>query len=142
MTTTHPIGDSEYADYSDHTLATTIMGCQANLDTLHRQVDRMKQELQNRIEGKGATMLADPEFSIELKQGVATFDAGIMVALKEELGESDLAKVLTPAHLETVPEKWDGQQANAMARRYGGKVSEIVTKARIPGKPKLVVSRK
>ena len=128
---------------SDHTLAEAIVAAQEALADLQRSIDEMRADVQRRITDAGGTMLDNDQFLIELKPGPVSLDVGIIIAVKEQLSAENLAKCYTPAHQETidVPEKWSLVQLNALARRYGV-VARIVERARVPGRPRVVVERK
>ena len=137
-------GEVSYQDYTNHTLAIGIVTIQEALAAEQRTLDEFRAEVQRRIEAAGATMLDDDEFTIELKPGPTTWDVGILVALKEQLGPTWLDKVFKPDHREIihVPDKWDGTQLNAVARKFGGDVAETVARARIPGRPQVIVKKR
>ena len=130
---------------TDHALAEEILAAQERIADNESVLHALRIEVQRRIEDSGGTMLDDPDFKIELKPGPVTYDVGILVPLKEQLSEENLAKVYTSAddvrREMKVSDKWDGQQLNALARRFGV-VARIVERARIPGRPKVVVERK
>ena len=130
---------------SDHDLAEGIVDLDEAVDNLLRLRDEKRIELAHRITESGGTMLDDPDFTIELKPGPVSYDVGELVPLKEKLSEENLAKCFTSADdvrkRMKVSDKWDGQQLNALAGRYGD-VARIVERARIPGRAKVVVERK
>ena len=128
-------------EMSDHTIAVAIIEADEAVAQHRRTADEFRAEFQRRITDSGGTMLDDPDFTIELKPGPVSLDVGIIVAVKEQLSEENLAKCYTPAHQETidVPEKWSLVQLNALARRYGV-VARIVERARVPGRPRVVWS--
>lgn len=132
------------ASLSDHDLAEAIFDVEGLIDAQIYRRDSLRLEVQRRIEAAGAKQLAVEGFHVELKPGPVTWDVGLLTALKEQLPTwGDLDKVFTAAHETTViiPDKWNGTQLNAVARRLGGDVAATVARARIPGVPKVVVER-
>lgn len=139
MTTT-----ATYSEYETRTLAMALEVHQEEIAKHQTQVDAIRAELLHRIRAEGGRALMDDTFQIEVKETSGGFNPSVLVQLKELLPTEDLVKAWTPAHEETVtvPEKWDGRTLVAYARKYGGKVAEVVERARLEGRQTLVVERK
>lgn len=139
-------GDEPYSEptLTDHALAEEIVAAQERIADNESVLHALRIEVQRRITDAGATMLADPDFTIELQPSSPTYDHGLLIALREWLTESEYDEAFTPAHEKQVPvpQRWDGGKLRKFERTYGGAVASIIERARIPGVPRVVVERK
>tara|TARA_Y100000310_G_scaffold251432_1_gene257952 strand:+ start:9037 stop:9438 length:402 start_codon:yes stop_codon:yes gene_type:complete len=113
--------------------------------TLAEQRGRIEMEIMRRLRAFDATYAETPSFEANIKEGSATYDPSKLRLLMEHISQADLeAKgAYIPEHEETrtVPEKWNATKVRTFANR-GREIKAIIKGARIPGAPKLVVTRK
>ena len=123
-------------DLTDDALLEEFARAKAFKDQFTRQAGQVEQELYRRMEERGATGIRGTEFICE-KTVANTYAQGLLTELKVELDSADLEIVLTPAHPETVPDKWEIQKLTALVTRLGGKPLRIFENAREPGRTSL-----
>ena len=105
--------------------------------------DRIELKLRQRMEAEGATAIAHPTLTCELKAPTPTYDYGKLHGLAELVPPDVLATGYTPPHEETVtvPERWDARVFKTWAK-YGAGVARVINDAAIPGTPRLVIKSK
>ena len=104
---------------------------------------RIEFELKLRMEADGATAIAHPLLTCELKTPSPTYDTGKLRGLAELVPPEILATGFTPAHPETimVPDKWNATKFKAWVK-YGDAVAQVISDAAIPGTPRVRITRK
>ena len=106
-------------------------------------MDRIEFELKRRMEADGATAIAHPLLTCELKTPSPAYDQGKLRGLAELVPPEILATGFTPAHPETimVPDKWNATKFKAWVK-YGDAVAQVISDAAIPGTPRVRITRK
>ena len=130
---------------TDEELADGIHG-HLGLEALNRDLRRrLEQELQRRLEERGATELPHPTLEVKLEYPSPTYDPQKMHALMELVEPSTIAEAFTPQHEQTVlvPESCDMRQVRGWPKRFGDGVAAALERAKLPGgPPKLRVKEK
>ena len=105
--------------------------------------DRIEFELKRRMEGDGATAIAHPLLTCELKTPSPTYDTGKLRGLAELVPLDVLATGFTPAHEEVVmvPDKWNATKFKTWVK-YGDAVTKVISDAAIPGTARVRITRK
>ena len=113
-------------------------------DEYTRRVQLAEDELVRRMTADAATVYSSDEWTAEIKRAVA-YDPQRLLGLFEFVPQSDLitAGAFIPAHEEVVavPDKWNGTKIKPFAKR-GRDAAAIIEAAKLPGPPKLVITRK
>ena len=135
-----------YETPTDHELGLSILDAKEQIENMHLALRLLEADMQRRIEATGGTALPDDAIEMKLEPGrIVSWEYNHLTPLKDGiLTTDDLKACWTEARTEMVkvPEKWDGQQLNVMAKKYGDKVAGPVARADNRGDPKLVVTRK
>ena len=105
--------------------------------------DRLEFQIRLNMETDGATAIAHPTLTCELKAPSPTYDYGKLLGLAEFLPSDVLATGYIPMHFETVtvPDRWDARVFKTWVK-YGAAVAQVIESARIPGTPRLVIKSK
>jgi|8_EtaG_2_1085327.scaffolds.fasta_scaffold169260_1 hypothetical protein len=94
--------------------------------------------------GSGTMGLPSANYKIEYKRGTPSYDVNKLKAtLGEQLPPDEMKELIAEEYtkLEVIPEKVRGAKAYHFKRRYGGKIAELIDKARVD-MPRLFVSEK
>ena len=102
---------------------------------------RLEQEIWRRMEERGAIAIPDETWVCEAKTRT-TYLPIPLTPLKEILSEADLETCYTPAHMEMIPDRWDGRKVLPLARRYGDVALGIVEKAKLTERAGLKFEKK
>ncbi len=130
-------------------LVRLVAGTEKRIQKLARLAGMAEMELTQRIEASGGYAIADPDFDVELAPGRVSYDQGRLrpalevegIPAEEMVGEG---KAYREPWTETVEHegKFNVQQLQKLARKYGGRLPEIIEAATVPGRRRLVVKAK
>ena len=134
----------DYEHLDDAMLAEGIALMTLDLTEIQNAKGRMEQELTRRLEERGARELAHATLIVKLEYPSPTYDVAKLRPLAEIIPPEDYAKAFQPEHTKSVPmpARFDGKQLNALARKFGQPVQEVLDQARLPSAPRLVVKAK
>jgi hypothetical protein len=127
----------------DDELISLLANDQEGLARLQRRVDELKIELLTRMHERGGETIPSESY-ICARRVTSTYDQGLLGALKETFLEHELKECYVPAYEETirVPESWSTVKVKAFAKDHGHEALAIVERARIPGRPTLLLRKR
>ena len=130
-------------DHSDLELMATYERLGYQLEEVSIARGRVEQELLHRMTDRHATAIPNEQFLCEVTTR-NDYDQGRLTPLLEILNSTDLDGAYAPAHEERrmVGARWDVRRVKALARKYGTQVQGIVEDAKVPGAPRLWVTRR
>ena len=127
----------------DDDLLADFVAIDGGITMLGEQRQRIQQELERRMLEREATEILHPSIECRLEKGTPTWDYGKLAKLRELLPPEVIDTAWSAAHQETVdvPEKWNMVKAKTFAK-YGGEIADVIAKATIPGRSRLVVKKR
>lgn len=140
------IADNPYMSLDDHGLLMTWDFFTQGIKDKKASLLKVEAEIKRRLDDREGSMIDDPDYTCELKEGRPTWDESGLWRLKE-LVEPDTLKEngWTPAYEEVVtnkvPESWNMTNLKKLVR-LGKAVAQVIEAARIPGALRMVIKRK
>jgi len=134
-----------YEHLDDAMLAEGISRMAFDLTEIQNAKGRMEQELTRRLQDRGARELAHATLIVKLAYPSPEYNTPkLRLLLGEVVSPEECAKAYKAEHTKqvSVAAKFDGQQLNVLARKYGQPVQEVLDQARLPAAPRLVVKAK
>jgi len=126
--------------FTDEQILQFYKSALVSLEAATALVGRYEQEIHARIDRNGGTAWVNDQGEILLKREHVTpkYDMTYLVALKEHLPDEAIAEVFHDAWDEPKVVHHDagynGTKLNMWARTLGNKVTEVMDRARLPGK--------
>jgi len=146
MTTSETIQNhygEAHAHLSDDELLAEMEHIGAILDGFKNTLGRLEQEAYRRIEERGATSIPSEVYICEMETGWK-YDQPSFAPLKEVFNDADLAKCLTPAHIDEVKvaDKWATGTVKSLAVKYGAEALRILANAQTESRGRLKFARR
>lgn len=128
---------------TDSELILHLGGLQAELKAIKQDIDRTEYELQQRMEQRGATAIANDFYDVRLETTYILSVEELRARVGELVPADEWDKAVTPEHEQTIviAAKADARVVNSW-RKFGSSVAAGIDAAKIPDKVRLIVKEK
>jgi len=146
MTTSETIQNhygEAHAHLSDDELLAEMEHIGAILDGFKNTLGHLEMEAYRRMEENKATSIPSEVYICEMETGWK-YDQPSFAPLKEVFNDADLAKCLTPAHIDEVKvaDKWATGTVKSLAVKYGAEALRILANAQTESRGRLKFARR